>query len=480
MTRLTRSALHQVRLLMLVATLLSLFAVDLGQTRPGLAKEFDVNGTVDCGIPSGRRCELGDTLVLLTDSVSGLRELVPIDISGIKKKLPDLDQDDEITLCVEMLPDGKLKAQCVISAKRRDGTQNQGSSTGTVSVSESRRDRGLGQDNDDNPVTHARGGVSGVVVNQLTGAPIPGATVRLNGFTTTTDANGRFSILLNVEPGTYQIEGSAPLFFTRVLPVVVQSAQTTEVTIPLTPQPGGLTGTVRNLITGAPIAGATVTVNGFTATTDTGGAYSIANIPPGTYQATASAAGFISQTQPVTIQTTQPAQLNFLLATAFADLNFTLVWGTQPPDLDAHLSGPASVPPARFHAFFLALNPEPYVSHTGDDFDGFGPERIVVTRNGAQYVAGEYRFWVDNPNLIVGGNYTGSQARVVVNLGSQLLGVFDVTGAAGDPNLPLWHVVNVTLDAAGNATVVPIQQFTPGSPVTVLSPPYGAKPPPRR
>ena len=28
--------------------------------------------------------------------------------------------------------------------------------------------------------------------------------------------------------------------------------------------------------------------------------------------------------------------------------------------------------------------------------------------------------------------------------------------------------------------VVPIQQFTPGSPVTVLSPPYGAKPPPRR
>ncbi|HZO32181.1 MAG TPA: hypothetical protein VFH48_40005 [Chloroflexota bacterium] len=54
MTRLTRSALHRLRLLMLVVTLLSLFAVDLGQPRPGLAKEFDVDGTVDCAFrPAG-------------------------------------------------------------------------------------------------------------------------------------------------------------------------------------------------------------------------------------------------------------------------------------------------------------------------------------------------------------------------------------------------------------------------------------------
>ena len=81
-----------------------------------------------------------------------------------------------------MLPDGKLIAQCVISAKRREGTNNQGASTGTEEVSESRRDRGLDQDKDDNVVAQIRGGVGGVVRNQLTGAPIPGATVRLNGF----------------------------------------------------------------------------------------------------------------------------------------------------------------------------------------------------------------------------------------------------------------------------------------------------------
>ena len=101
------------------------------------------------------------------------------------------------------------------SAKRRDGTNNQGASTGTEAVSESRRDRGLVQDKDDNVVVQIRGGVGGVVRNQLTGAPVPGATVRLNGFTLVTNANGRFSILLVVEPGPYQLETSAPLFFSQ-------------------------------------------------------------------------------------------------------------------------------------------------------------------------------------------------------------------------------------------------------------------------
>jgi hypothetical protein len=458
LTRPTRSVVHRLRLVLLIVTLLSLFAVDLARPEPGLAKEFDVVGTVDCGIPSGRHCELGDTLVLLTDSVSGLMELVAFDIRGIKRKLPDLDQDDEITLCVELLPDGKLKAQCVISTKKREGTLSQGSSTGSREVTESRRDRGLGQDNDDTIVANARGGVVGVVVNQLTGAPIPGATVRLNGFAVVTDANGRFSILLNVDPGTRLIEASAPLFVPSAQPVVVQSAQTTAVTIPLTPLPGVVTGIVRSLLTGGAIPGATVVVNGFTATTDAGGAFNIAGVPPGTYQATASAPGFISQTQPVTVLATQATPLTFLLPTAFANLNFTLVWGAQPPDFDAHLSGPGTL------------------------VNGFGPERITVTRNPAtqQYVAGEYRFWADNPERAIGGpGYTGSGVRVIVNLDAQLLGIFDVANAAGNPNDRLWHAVNVTLDAAGNATVVPVQQFTNGDASTVLAVPPGAKPPRR-
>ena len=479
LTRPTRSVLHRLRLVMLVVTLLSLVVTDMARPTPGLAKEFDVVGSVDCGIPSGRRCDLDDTLVLLTDSVSGLHEMVAIDISWIKKKLPALDQDDEIELCVQTVPnEEKLRATCVISAKKRDGTTNQGSSTGTEQVSESRQDRGRTQDRDDNTVAQTRGGVSGLVINQLTGAPIPGATVRMNGFTFVTDVNGRFIRVFDVEPGPYNLEASAPLFFPRIVPIAVQSAGTVEVTIPLTPLPGILTGIVRSLVTGAPIPGATVTANGFTATTDAAGAYNIAGLPPGTYQVTASAAGFITQTQPATIQAAQPTVLNFGLPTAFADLNFTVVWGPQPTDLDAHISGPSFTPPARVHAFFLTPTPEPHVSLvTPDDNDGTGPERVLVTRHPVtqQFVAGEYRFWVDN--FTVTPSYTGSQARVIVNRDSQLLGIFEVAAATGDPNARLWHVVNVTLDAAGNPTVVPVQQFTNGDSLTVLVvPPYGTKP----
>jgi uncharacterized protein YfaP (DUF2135 family) len=393
---------------MLVVALMSLLSVDLARPTPGLAKEFDVIGTVDCGIATGRRCSLDDTLALWTDSVTGVTALVSIDISWIKRKLPSLDQDDEITLSVELLPNGTLKALSVISSKRREGTINQGLSTGSREVTEARHDRGEAQDRDANVVPPIEDGVPGIVANQVTGV-------------------------------------------------------------------------VRSLVTGTPISGATVRLNGFTATTDSGGAFTIANVPPGSYQAEASAPGFISQTQQVTVQPTQSPQISFALATAFPNLNFTLLWGAQPEDLDAHLSGPGTAQPPRFHAFFLNRDPETYVSLTLDDRDGFGPERMIVRTNPAtgQYVAGDYHFWVDNFNAAIGPSFSGSQARVIVNLDARLLGVFDVSAASGDPNLRLWHVMNVQLDAAGNVTVQPVQQFTAGGTVTVLTPPYGTKRPRR-
>jgi hypothetical protein len=64
---------------------------------------------------------------------------------------------------------------------------------------------------------------------------------------------------------------------------------------------------------------------------------------------------------------------------------------------------------------------------------------------------------------------------VIVNRDNVLVGVFDVANATGDPNARLWHVVNVQIDAAGNVTAQPVQQFTNGDGFNVLSPPYGNK-----
>jgi hypothetical protein len=68
---------------------------------------------------------------------------------------------------------------------------------------------------------------------------------------------------------------------------------------------------------------------------------------------------------------------------------------------------------------------------------------------------------------------------VIVNTDATLLRVFEVADATGDPNLPLWYVTNLQVDAAGNVTVVPVQQFTNGDLSTILRPPYGSKPPRR-
>ena len=329
LTRSTQSVVHRLRLAMLVVTLLSLFSLDLARPTPGLAKEFDVIGTVDCGIPSGRRCDLDDTLVLLTDSVSGLNELVAIDISGIKRKLPALDQDDEITLCVQTVPnDEKLRATCVISAKRREGTNNQGSSTGSREVTESRSDRGRQQDKDQPPTRPTGGGVIAVVVNQLTAAPIPGATVRIAGFTLTTDATGRVSVFFDLDPGLYPIEASAPQFFPRSQQVEIRSAETTQVTIPLQPLPGVLTGIVRSLIAGNGIPARDGHAERLHGADGRGrGVQHWRGAARDVSGNGCRAPGFISQTQPVTILPTQATTVTFNLATAFPNLNFTLVWG---------------------------------------------------------------------------------------------------------------------------------------------------------
>ena len=181
----------------------------------------------------------------------------------------------------------------------------------------------------------------------------------------------------------------------------------------------------------------------------------------------------------VTITSGATTQATFTLVTAFQDVTITVVWGAQPQDLDAHLSGPASSGGGRFHAFFLNPNPETYASLTARDDDGFGPEQIVIRRNPAtgQYVPGDYHFWVHNFSNTP--EFDVSQARVIVNKDTQLLGEFSVSGASGDPRLELWYVFNVQIDAAGNATMTPVQQFVndagQGSFQVLVAPPYGPK-----
>ena len=85
-----RSIGRWVRLSMLVVALLTLLSSDLTRATMTFAKNIDIIGTVDCGLPSGKRCSINDTLVLLTDNLTGAPTLATIDVSWIKDKLPAL------------------------------------------------------------------------------------------------------------------------------------------------------------------------------------------------------------------------------------------------------------------------------------------------------------------------------------------------------------------------------------------------------
>src|SRR4051794_15805184 len=56
---------------------------------PAQAKEFDVTGTIDCGVRSGTKCDFtdwstGPVIGVLTEDISGTRERVLIDASWVK------------------------------------------------------------------------------------------------------------------------------------------------------------------------------------------------------------------------------------------------------------------------------------------------------------------------------------------------------------------------------------------------------------
>ena len=73
-------------------------------------KEFTIVGTVDCGLPSGRRCTIDDVLRLWTSDVTGERARFTVDVSWVKNQLVGYDQDDAICVEVRAMPDGTLQA----------------------------------------------------------------------------------------------------------------------------------------------------------------------------------------------------------------------------------------------------------------------------------------------------------------------------------------------------------------------------------
>ncbi|HET9838380.1 MAG TPA: carboxypeptidase regulatory-like domain-containing protein [Candidatus Angelobacter sp.] len=156
------------------------------------------------------------------------------------------------------------------------------------------------------------GNVTGSVVNS-SNEGLSGATVTAAGLNTVTAADGSYA-LNNLPAGSTTITASLTGFQSNSTSVTVVAATTTAApTITLTSNSGSITGTVTSAAGGA-IASASVGYGGGTATTDSTGRYTLNNVPVGAVQLVASASGFQSATQNVTVNGGATSTANFTLS----------------------------------------------------------------------------------------------------------------------------------------------------------------------
>lgn len=325
--------------------------------------------------------------------------------------------------------------------------------------------------------------VTGKVVNQNDVA-VPGTTVILYGpngvplrdlangiFSTRTDLNGNFSF------------ACVPHGYVKVVPTLDTTAAQektsmgpegwTNVKLRVQTAAVTLTVVVTDATTGAPVAGAQVTVTTsdnqqHSLQTDANGRATFPNLrPSGMGSVLVDAPGYAVVSPPVAIAAGGTQTVNIQLTptgpiqpvTAFVA---QLDWGASPRDLDLHMSGPTQAG-GRFHCYYGDPNPVPYAALTppaagvpADDTSGTGPERIVVSQVGGAFVPGEYRVWVHHfadpppPSMDASGATVALLSLDGASLPS-LIVLLDALNAAGAPQ-EIWFVATFTIDAAGQVT----------------------------
>ncbi|GAB3052730.1 hypothetical protein GCM10027053_11080 [Intrasporangium mesophilum] len=127
------------------------------------------------------------------------------------------------------------------------------------------------------------------------GSPVAGAQVQVSGPTSrtvTTAANGTYDIAVSAGDYTVRVSAFGYVTATRTATVAAGSTATVDVALAAAPR-HTVSGTVTLQSTGAPVAGATVSIASQlpSATSAADGSFSIADVPEGTYTLTANAGG---------------------------------------------------------------------------------------------------------------------------------------------------------------------------------------------
>ncbi|WP_303984580.1 carboxypeptidase regulatory-like domain-containing protein, partial [Niallia circulans] len=162
-------------------------------------------------------------------------------------------------------------------------------------------------------------------IRDVSNSPISGALVTVFSgnvpvATTTSDASGNY-LINNLAPGNYVTVVTANNFSSQNQSVFILNGEVTNASFTLQPDPGSITGTVRD-INNTAIIGANITLQLSTGSgvvvgttlTNSDGSYVFNNIAPGNYTLVATASNFQTATQGVNVTSNQTSTTNFQLS----------------------------------------------------------------------------------------------------------------------------------------------------------------------
>ena len=256
--------------------------------------------------------------------------------------------------------------------------------------------------------------VHGKLTSTASGQAIANATVCYGSASTTTDANGEYS--LELEGGEYTLTASADRHMEVRESVQIEADTFFEKNISLAPSEGAITGTVINAVTGDALAGVRVTCGAMSATTDASGAYHLTT-EAGSYSLEFSLDGFISKNEEIEVRNGQDSTCDIALSPELENDQYRVVltWGSHPSDLDSHLVW------ANQHVYYKdKVSAYSDAKLDLDDRDAFGPETTTFKMLPGQ----TYVFYVldfSNKNNYHSTALSESDAKVEIYCGDTLL-----------------------------------------------------------
>ncbi len=311
------------------------------------------------------------------------------------------------------------------------------------------------------------GSVSGIVVNAVTGDPLPNAqvTVAETGAGTITDGAGGFSFN-ELSAGAYTLTASLNGYVPGSDSVTVAVGAIADARVELYAA-GTIIGEVVNAQTGLPLSGVEVIVVGTQsgATANASGEFTIDPAPEGDWTLSASLAGYVPASVPVTVvagETTEKSIGLLAIGGGGDGVAVVLSWDSAPRDLDLHVSGPDGSG-GRFHVAFYDLRPVAHASLDLDDVSSFGPETVTISPiAGGTYVPGDYHVWVHNFSGDAG--FGASGGVITLFAGGAQFAQYTVEDAAGDGGLGIWRVVEFTVASDGTLSgITPLEAFVIGT-----------------